>query len=84
LHASLQDVSDAKLPGDLRQVFRRALVTLMDVREMTFKSAILDKRVRISSWDTVGKVALALSSLKFLKGSTAMLFSGAAGVDRTR
>jgi len=28
LHASFQDVSDAKLPGDLGQVFRRTLITL--------------------------------------------------------
>ena len=28
LHAAFQDVSYAKLPGDLRQVFRRALVML--------------------------------------------------------
>jgi len=49
LHASFQDVGDAKLPGDLRQIFRRAFVMLVDVREVTFRSAILDKRVRISS-----------------------------------
>jgi hypothetical protein len=28
------------------------------MREMTFKSAILDKRVRISSWISVGKVGV--------------------------
>ena len=28
LHASFQDVGDAKLPGDLRQIFRRAFVML--------------------------------------------------------
>src|SRR6266581_2490842 len=46
---------------------------------MTFKSAILDKRVRISSWMPSAKYALALSSLRFSNGSTAMLFSGAIG-----
>jgi hypothetical protein len=28
LHAAFQNVRDAKLPGDLRQVFRRAFVML--------------------------------------------------------
>src|SRR5207244_9878022 len=42
---------------------------------MTFRSAILDKRVRISSWMPSAKYALALSSLRFSNGSTAMLFS---------
>ena len=28
LHASFQDVGDAKLPGDFWQIFRRALITL--------------------------------------------------------
>src|SRR5205814_3960748 len=45
---------------------------------MTFRSAILDKRVRISSWMPSAKYALALSSLKFSNGITAMLFSGIA------
>src|SRR4029434_2168897 len=45
---------------------------------MTFRSAIFDKRVRISSWMPSAKYALALSSLRFSKGSTAMLFSGIA------
>src|SRR5207248_7469415 len=45
---------------------------------MTFKSAIFDKRVRISSWIPSAKYALALSSLKFSNGITAMLFSGIA------
>jgi hypothetical protein len=44
---------------------------------MTFRSAILDKRVRISSWMPSAKYAFALSSLKFSNGRTAMLFSGA-------
>src|SRR5205809_4453068 len=43
---------------------------------MTFKSAIFDKRVRISSWMPSAKYALALSSLRFSNGSTAILFSG--------
>jgi phage terminase large subunit GpA-like protein len=46
-----------------------------DVREITFRSAIFDKRVRISSWIPSAKYALALSSLRFSNGSTAMLFS---------
>src|SRR5438105_7328356 len=45
---------------------------------MTFRSAILDKRVKISSWIPSAKYALALSSLKFSNGITAMLFSGIA------
>src|SRR6266487_3406474 len=43
---------------------------------MTFRSAILDNRVRISSWMPSAKYALALSSLRFSNGRTAMLFSG--------
>jgi hypothetical protein len=49
LHAAFQDVRDAKLPGDLRQVFRRAFVMLRACARDDFKSAVLDKRVRISS-----------------------------------
>src|SRR6266480_1308222 len=45
---------------------------------MTFRSAILDKRVRISSWMPSAKYALALSSLRFSKGKTAIDFSGIA------
>src|SRR5258707_4489243 len=43
---------------------------------MTFRSAIFDKRIRISSWMPSAKYALAFSSLRFSNGSTAMLFSG--------
>ena len=50
LHASFQDMRDPKLLCYLRQVCRRALVMPRGVREITFKSAIFDKRVRISSW----------------------------------
>jgi phospholipid/cholesterol/gamma-HCH transport system permease protein len=35
LHAAFQDVRDAKLPGDLRQVFRRAFVMLAGLASMT-------------------------------------------------
>src|SRR5258708_28638778 len=43
---------------------------------MTFRSAIFDQRIRISSWMPSAKYALAFSSLRFSNGSTAMLFSG--------
>src|SRR4029077_13026437 len=72
LHASFQDVSNPKLLADLGQVFRRTFVMLSEVREITFKSAILDKRVKISSWMPSVKQAFALSSLRFSKGKTAM------------
>src|SRR5207247_8613101 len=47
----------------------------VEVREITFKSAIFDKRVRISSWIPSAKYALSGSRLKFSNGRTAMLFS---------
>src|SRR5206468_6223921 len=50
----------------------------VDVREITFRSAILDKRIRISSWIPSAKYALAFSSLRFSNGRTATLFSGIA------
>src|SRR4030095_6876230 len=46
---------------------------------MTFRSAIFDKRVRISSWMPSAKYAFSLSLLRFSKGSTAMLFSDIEG-----
>src|SRR5882724_11520520 len=52
------------------------LYRCVEVREITFKSAILARRVRISSWMPSAKYALSFSSLKFSNGSTAMLFSG--------
>ncbi len=48
LHRSLHDVSDAKLLCYLRQVFRRSLCNAASTSAITFRSAILDRRVRIS------------------------------------
>src|SRR5439155_21928425 len=45
------------------------------VRLITFRSAILARSVKISSWTPSAKKAFAFSSLKFSNGSTAMLFS---------
>jgi hypothetical protein len=39
----------------------------VEVREITFKSAILDSQVRISSWMPSAKYALSGSRLRFLK-----------------
>src|SRR6476469_2495571 len=52
---------------------------------MTFRSAIFESRVRISSWLPSVRYALALSSLRFSNGNTAMLFSGTkvAGLERS-
>ena len=49
------------------------------MREITFKSAIFDKRVRISSWMPSAKYAFAFSSLRFSNGKTAIDFSGITG-----
>src|SRR5881275_1514656 len=46
----------------------------MEVREITFKSAIFDRRVRISSWTPSAKYALSGSWLRFSKGNTATPF----------
>src|SRR4029077_5635131 len=57
----------------------------VDVREMTFRSATLASRVRISSWTPSAKKALSGSRLRLSKGNTAMLFAGivvAAEIDR--
>ena len=52
------------------------------VRLMTFKSAILARWVKISSWTPSAKKAFAFSSLRFSNGSTAMLFSTAVASER--
>ena len=49
LHATLKNVRYSKLLRDLGEIARFALITLVEVREITFKSAILASRVRISS-----------------------------------
>src|SRR6266850_6727194 len=51
----------------------------VDVREITLRSAILESRVKISSWIPSAKYALDLSSLRFSNGRTAMDFSFANG-----
>src|SRR5206468_10793705 len=52
----------------------------VDVREITFRSAILARRVRISSWMPSAKYALSGSRLRLSNGRTATDFSGIAGV----
>src|SRR5256885_11747145 len=49
-------------------------------RLMTFKSAILERAVKISSWTPSVKKAFAFSSLRFSNGRTAIDFSESAGV----
>src|SRR6266513_1179173 len=58
--------------------FRSAptLYCIVDVRLITFRSATLERPVRISSCTPSAKKAFSFSSLKFSKGRTAMLFSG--------
>src|SRR6266850_5512187 len=51
----------------------------VDVREITLRSAILESRVKISSWIPSAKYALDFSSLRFSNGRTAMDFSFANG-----
>ena len=48
----------------------------VEVREITFRSAILASRVRISSWMPSAKYALSGLRLRFSNGRTAMFFSG--------
>ena len=45
---------------------------MTEVREITFRSPILDRFVRMSSWMPSAKNAFSLSSLKFSKGRTAI------------
>ena len=47
------------------------------MREITFRSAIFDSRVRISSWTPSARYAFVLFSSRFSNGSTAMLLPGA-------
>src|SRR5246127_757872 len=48
----------------------------VEVREITFSSAIFDNRVRISSWMPSAKYALSGSWLRFSNGKTAIDFGG--------
>src|SRR5207248_8179469 len=51
---------------------------ITDVRLITFRSAIFERSVRISSCTPSVKKALSGSRLRFSKGKTAIVFSGTA------
>ena len=56
----------------LRTFFSFPRYPITEVREITFKSPIFDRLVRMSSWMPSAKKALSLSSLKFSNGKTAI------------
>ena len=66
LHATLKNRRYAKLLRDLGEIARSALYCCVDVREITFKSAILDQRQNFIL-DTVGKVGVGFVFAPVLK-----------------
>ena len=75
-HRAFQDMGNAKRLTDLAQVAVPVRYCCTEVRLMTFRSAIRARLERISSCTPSAKKVFSRSSLRFSKGSTAMLFSG--------
>ena len=87
LHASFQDVGDAKLPGDLGQIFRRAFVMLRGCARDHLQIRDLGQARQNFLLDAVGKVGVGFVFAPVFKRKHRDAFfrrSGAASVDRTR
>jgi len=69
LHATLKNVRDTELLRDLSEIGRSALICRVEVREITFKSAILDKRVRIRPEYRQQNTHLLYPPLRFSNGA---------------
>src|SRR5206468_8338671 len=59
-----------------RKLSGALLYFCVELREMTLRAAILESRVKISSWIPSAKYALDFSSLRLSNGRTAMLLPG--------
>ena len=68
LHASFQDVGDAKLAGDLGQVFRRALITLSRCARDYFQVGDLREARQNLVLDAFGKVGVRFFFAQIFKG----------------